>query len=124
MLALVERNLKDCQASGISIDQRFKTACEAALVTAKAALHASGFRTIGGGPQHHDLIFSLPLTIETETELVIKFQAFGKKRHLASYEVMGTISEQELKEMIELAQHLRQRVKEWLKANHPELLED
>lgn len=70
LLALVARNLKDCQASGVSIDQRFKTAYEAALVAAKTALRACGYKTVGGGKD------------------------------------------------------LRQKVEKWLKANHPELLEN
>jgi len=123
LLDLIDRDLKDSQASGVSIDQRFKTAYEAALIAAKLTLRASGYRTVGGGLQHHNLIFSLPLTIDAETELVTKFQAFSKKRHLASYEAMGLVSKQELKEMIELAEDLHQRVRKWLKANHPELWE-
>lgn len=122
LLAVIDRDLKDCQVTVVSIDQRFKTAYEAALISAKAALRASGYRTGGGGLQHHDLIFSLPLTIGAEQELVIRFQALSKKRHQASYEVRGAVSEQELEEMIELARYLRESVQAWLKANRPELL--
>jgi len=45
-----------------------------------------------------------------------------KKRNLGDYEIAGATSEKEASEMVALAQHLRQTVENWLRANHPELL--
>jgi hypothetical protein len=38
------------------------------------------------------------------------------------YEIAGSTSRKEADEMLALAQHLRKRVEEWLRAKHPELI--
>jgi len=116
--------LTDSRSTGISIGLRFNAAYQSALLSAKAALRACGYRTVRGGGHHNLIIFSLPLTIGTDSQMSIDFQTFSHKRHRAFYESIESVSEQELREMIELAEDLRQRVEEWLKANHPELLEE
>jgi hypothetical protein len=45
-----------------------------------------------------------------------------KKRNLTSYEFGGRISDREAEEMAALAQDLNQRVRTWIKKNHPQLL--
>ena len=42
-------------------------------------------------------------------------------RNFADYEMMGIVSEQELKEMVILASELHDMTTEWLKKNYPEL---
>ncbi len=123
LLSLVARDLKACRTQELPLDWRFTIAYNAALQAATVALRAVGFRTTHSS-HHYYTIESLSLTLALDSKFVRRLHAFSKKRSISSYDVTGTISEQELREMIELAQDLRQRVKEWLKANHPELLED
>jgi hypothetical protein len=48
--------------------------------------------------------------------------AFSKKRNVASYDSAGSISDEELKQILSAAGTLRQTVETWLAATHPELL--
>ena len=66
-------------------------------------------------------IESLEFTIQADPRLIQKLRVFSKKRNATSYDSAGNVSEQELEEMIRIAEGLRQRVAEWLRENHPEL---
>ena len=48
--------------------------------------------------------------------------AFSKKRNVASYGSAGSISNEELKQILSTAESLQQTVETWLAANYPELL--
>jgi hypothetical protein len=65
---------------------------------------------------------SLEYTIKAEPKLIHRLDAFRKKRNLSSYEMGGTVSDGEAKEMATLATELRAEVKRWIGAEHPELL--
>jgi hypothetical protein len=47
LLGIVERDLRDCRAQGVSSDWRFAIAYNAALQAATAALAAAGYRPPG-----------------------------------------------------------------------------
>ncbi len=117
----IGRDLADCRAEGLSPDWKLAIAYTAALRAATAALAASGYRP-GREQQHFRVIQSLAFTIGVEPELVIEFDLYRKKRNISVYEQMGMISDFEANRMIELAEHLRDRVHAWLTANHPGLL--
>ena len=89
----------------------------AALMAARAALAASGYRTSGEG-NHYWTIQSLAFTLQPDTKTIKKFNKFRQKRNITDYEMIGMISEQEVTEMIALAQELHDIVTEWLKKNH------
>lgn len=122
LLKNVDEFLTDSKSTTVSNNTRFNTAYNAALLLAKVALRACGYRTAGSGAHHFDLIWSLHETIGTPSDFSEKFQKFSKKRHQSSYDAIP-VSDKELKGMIELAEDLYRRVRKWLKANHPELLE-
>lgn len=96
-------------------------AYNAALQVATAALAASGYRT-EKGDHHYRTLQSLELTIGAGAELTIRLDALRKKRSFNVYKVEGSVSDAELKEMIETASRLRRDVEEWLGQRHPELL--
>ncbi|MBA7607852.1 hypothetical protein ES703_15021 [subsurface metagenome] len=123
LLGLVARDLQACRTQALSLDWRFTIAYNAALQAATVALRAVGFRTIHSS-HHYYTIESLSLTLALDSKLVHRLHAFSKKRSISSYDTTGTISDREFEEMVDMAEDLRQRVEEWLKANHPELLED
>lgn len=123
LLAIADRDLVECQASGLSPDWRLAIAFNSALQTATAALAAYGFRAAREG-HHYRIIQSLVLTVNAESDLVVQFDGFRKKRNISDYERVGAVSIQEAGEMLALAKSLRQRVGEWLRNNHPELLEE
>jgi hypothetical protein len=121
LLAVVERDLRDCRTAGLSSDWRFNIAYNAALQAATAALAAAGFHAAREG-HHVRVMQSLAYTIGIEPQYIRRLDAFRKKRNLASYEIGGSISEQEAKEMVEMAEVLSTRVRRWLGSNHPTLL--
>ncbi len=121
LLAIVDRDLRDCRTASLSSDWRFVIAYNAALQAATAALAAAGYRAARDS-HHYRVIQSLELTIGCDPKLIRSFEAFRKKRNVSNYEVEGAISNQEVQEMTEIATHLRQHAQTWIRANHPELL--
>ena len=91
------------------------------LFAATAALAASGYRA--SREAHHYRVFqSLEFTVEADPKLIRSLDAFRKKRNLSSYEMGGTVSDKEAKEMSALARDLRTRVERWIRSEHPDLL--
>ena len=121
LLAVFDRDLADARVKAISADRRFATAYNAALTVAIAALAASGYRTSGEG-HHYWTIQSLAFTLRLDSKTLNKFNKFRQKRNISDYERTDVVSEQEVAEMIALAQALRTAADKWLLENHPELL--
>lgn len=121
LMAVYKRDLADSQIEHMSIDRRFATAYSAALMVARAALAASGYRTSGEGA-HYTTIHSLAYTIGLDAETINKFNKFRKKRNISDYEMAGMVSYQEVDEAIALAQNLHKLVVAWFDSNHPELI--
>ena len=123
LLAVFERDLADAQVKTLSADRRFTTAYNAALMVSIAALAASGYRASSEG-HHYWTIQSLTLTLQLDAQTITKFNKFRQKRNISDYEMTGMVSEQEVKEMIALAQELHTMVVQWLKKNRPELIQE
>ena len=121
LFAVFERDIKDAGAEDLSADRRFATAYNAALMAARAALAASGYRTSGEGG-HYWTIQSLVFTLQLDTSAITKFNKFRQKGNISDYEMIGMVSEQEVREMVALAKTLRETVVAWLKNNRPELV--
>jgi len=123
LLGFADRDLADCQTPKLSADWRLNIAYNAALQMAVVALAASGYRAAREG-YHYRVIQSLAYTIGADTEKIAQVDAFRKKRNISDYEMAGTVSKQEAKEMFLLAKKLRDEVEKWLKNEHPELIQD
>lgn len=122
LMAVVERDLSDCQISGLSPDWRLNIAYNAALQTATAALAASGYRA-SRDSHHYRVIQSLQFTIGASSSQIAQFDQFRKKRNISGYERMGMISDQEADEMLSLAKTLKEDLVKWLHDNYPTLIE-
>lgn len=120
LLAVVGRDLRDSQVTGLSPDWKLSIAYNAALQAATAALAAAGYRA-SRDAHHYRTIQSLAHTVGTDSALVVHLDAFRKKRNIGDYERAGIISEQEATEMLLLATDIYQEVQDWLHKNHPEL---
>ena len=120
LFGVADRDLKDCQTPGLSPDWKLNIAHNAALQVATAALAACGFRAAREA-HHYRVIQSLAHTIGAEAGLVDRLDAFRKKRNLADYERAGVVSEQEAREMLNLARELRGRVDAWISQEHSKL---
>ncbi len=121
LLGVVQRDLADSQTPGLSADWRLNIAYNAALQAATAALAAEGYRAARES-HHYRVIQSLAYTLGGDAGQIRLFDQFRKKRHVGGYERAGTVSDQEAEEMLALAQALRDDLKEWLHAYHPELI--
>ena len=121
LLRVADRDLVDCQVSGLSSDWRLSIAYNAALKLGTAALAAEGYRA-SREAHHYRIIQSLAFTIGAGKELVIQLDQLRKKRNISDYERAGMVSDLEANEMIALAEKLRKHVLNWLHSNQPELL--
>jgi hypothetical protein len=121
LLAVADRDLHDCAVKDLSEDWQLAIAYNAALQCATAALAASGYR-VGREAHHYRTIQSLAWTIKADAALIAHLDAFRKKRNIGDYERAGLVSETEAREIIVLAEQLREQVARWLHQHHSELL--
>ena len=122
LLAVVQRDLMASADPKLDADWRFAIAYNAALQCAALALKASGYEAPKGGGAHHRTIESLKLTIEDDGTIVDVLQVFRAKRGGGIYEATGVASDSEIEELRSLASDLRNRVLQWLKKSHADLL--
>jgi len=126
LLAVTDRDIRDCrtaQTAGLSSDWQLNIAYNAALQVATAALAATGYRA-SREAHHYRVIQSLAYTIRANANVVTQLDQFRKKRNISDYERAWTVSDQEVKEMLSLAENLNASVRKWLRANHPELVQE
>ncbi len=121
-LGIVARSLNDAAVESISDDLRFYTTFNAVLALANAALRASGYRTTTQPGHHTRTIETLEYTIKADPKLIRKLLAFSKKRNVASYDSAGSVSNQELVDILATTDNLHEAINAWFRATHPELL--
>jgi hypothetical protein len=92
------------------------------LALANTALRASGYRTTTQPGHHTRTIETLEYTIQADDKTIRKIMAFSKKRNVASYDSAGSISDEELKQILATAESLQEIVEAWLASTHPELV--
>ena len=122
LLAVVERDLADSEAEGLSADWRMTIAYNAALQAATAALAAAGYRA-SRDQHHYRVIQSLRETLRIDAQTVNALDAFRKKRNVTGYERIGLVSDADADAMRALAVKLRHDVVAWIEKHHPELRE-
>ncbi len=120
-LGIVTRSMNDASVQEISDDLRFYTSFNAILALANTALRASGYRTTTQPGHHTRTIETLEYTIGADGKLIRKLLAFSKKRNIASYDAAGSISDQELQQILITAEDLLHTLLAWLRTAHPEL---
>jgi hypothetical protein len=121
LLRVIDRDLADSAAEGLSADWRMSIAYNAALQAATVALAAAGYRAARDS-HHYRVIQSLKETLGARTPLVATLDAFRKKRNVTGYERIGLVSDADADAMRELAIRLRDDVIAWVKAHYRELL--
>ena len=123
LLSLVERDLHDAVKEEISPDWRFNIAYNAALQLATLVLYSSGYRTGRGESKHYRVIQAIPLIMGKEFNPIRDFlDNCRRKRNISEYDAVGTVSEKELIDLLEITNNFKEQVKNWLEENHPELL--
>jgi hypothetical protein len=121
LLGVADRDLRDCQSTGLSADWRLNIAYNAALQSTTAALAVCGYR-VSRDSHHYRIIQSLAYTIAAKNELIVQFDQFRKKRNIGGCERAGLVSDAEADEMIALAQELRDEIEAWIQNYHPKFL--
>jgi hypothetical protein len=121
LLYIVDRDIRTARVPGVHPDWRLSIAWNAVLQAAAAALAAAGYRAVREG-HHYRVIQSLELTIGAEARLLRRLDAYRRKRNVSDYQKAGMVTDTEADELVRLAGEIADRVRAWLKANHPGLL--
>lgn len=107
LLAIVERDLKDCCSPDISEDWQFGIAYNAALKLATILIRYSGYRVRGHG-FHLNTIQLIPQFLgKKHTPLVIYLESCRRKRNHLEYDCVGGVSEEEVRELQEFVTEFR-----------------
>lgn len=122
LLAIVERDLRECRVPGLSPEWQLSIAYNAVLQAATAALAASGYRVRRQAGAHYYTLESLAHTVRLDPKLLQMLHVLRKKRHLSDYVRAGAVSQREAMESIELVHKVCTDIRHWLKEHHPDLL--
>jgi hypothetical protein len=122
LLLLVDRDIKDAKVRSISTDRRFATAYNAVLQLGTILLYCPGYKPYGVG--HHFVVFqAMKDILDKKYESLSDYcDSCRSKRNITDYTQAGSVSDQEVEELIQEAESFRIIVIKWIKANHPNLI--
>ncbi len=120
VLAVVDRDLKDCKARGLSADWRMSIAYNAALQAATAALAAAGFRPRRAKPTISGRSSPWRLRSAWTSRKSRSSTSSARSATRAAMNAPARSPTRKPTEMAQFARKLRGKVAEWLRANHPE----
>jgi hypothetical protein len=122
LLAVVDRDLKDAQATSVSLDGRFAIAYSAVLGLATIVLAVSGYRTTARRGHHAITLQALPeLMGDDVRDLAVYFDSCRVLRNASDYDRAGVVTSSDVEELVREAGAFRERVVDWLAATHPRL---
>ena len=124
LIEIVERDIQDAQQREVSADWRFGIAYNAALKLCTILIYAEGYR-----PEralvHYRTLHALPLILGKEREKdAIYLDACRIKRNIVEYDYTGGATNADADELIEFVKELKIVVLNWLKMEHPNLIEN
>ena len=118
----IKRNLKDASLEGLSADNKFGLAYEAALLVAKMAIAAAGYRVKGLGA-HQTTFTALKLVLgEDLSDTASYLDRCRRKRNDLSYDTAEVVTAAEAAELLKEARKLKKTLEHWIKENYPSLL--
>jgi hypothetical protein len=121
LLAIVDRDLGDATAGGLSQDWRFGIAYNAALKLCTMLLFAQGHRP-EKNLAHHRTLQALPLILgHTWADDADYLDTCRAKRNTAEYDAVGQVSQSEADELIDFTHKLRAATLRWLQQQQPAL---
>ena len=122
LLAIVDRDMEDAAADGISDDWKFGIAYNAALKLATIMLYAAGFKP-EKNLAHYRTLLSIEFTIGVHRKDDAAYlDACRIKRNVVEYDNIGGASHAEAIELLDFVKELRKEVLEILAEKYPELL--
>ncbi|HDD53070.1 MAG TPA: hypothetical protein ENF32_03250 [Thermosulfidibacter takaii] len=123
LLAIVERDLADASEERISPDWQFGIAYNAALKLCTILLYASGYRATRVS-HHYYTIKTLPLILGEAYKRDAEYlDVCRSKRNIAEYDYVGSVTEDDVQELLSFVKVLKKEVIQWLRRHHPELIE-
>ncbi|HEY4255071.1 MAG TPA: hypothetical protein VGM34_01835 [Chlamydiales bacterium] len=124
LLQVVDRDLKDTKASGLSSDRKFAIAYSAALLLTTVVLRAKGYRTNPSMGGHHAVcIHALPFIMGSEWRPFSRYLDLCRgKRHTCEYASVDETTDEDAATLIREAEKFHREVIKWLKTHHPSLL--
>ncbi len=122
LLEIIERDLKDASAKGLSDDWKFGIAYNAALKLCTILLHSSGYRP-EKNLAHYRTLQSLTLILGEKYKSDADYlDTCRKKRNETEYDFAGNVSEDEVLEIMQFCNELKVDVLVWLNKNHKNLV--
>ncbi len=123
LLAVVDRDMSDALATGVSLDRRFAIAYSAVLGLASMVLAASGYRAAARRGHHAVTLQALPEIMGDDVrEAATYFDSCRVLRNASDYDRAGVVSASEVEELLREATAFRGRVLAWLRETHPRLV--
>jgi len=122
-LAKVTTKLADAQSCHVSLDSRFDLAYEALLQIGLVALRANGLRPDSRGGHHQLALQTLNATVAYPRENLRLLDEFRRKCSVGLYDGSFEASQAEVESLIATVVELKAHLEDWLRAKHPELLE-
>ena len=122
LLSIVDRDLLEARRV-TSQDWQFSIAYSAALKLCTILLYAAGYRA-GSNGRHYYTIQSMPFILgEAYRNSAAYLDTCRKKRNTVTYDTVGVVTEDDIRELIAFTESLRTDVIQWLNQQHPEFLE-
>lgn len=122
LLAIVDRDMEDAAADGISDDWKFGIAYNAALKLATIMLYAAGFKP-EKNLAHYRTLLAIEFTIGVHRKDDAAYlDACRVKRNIVEYDNIGGASHAEAIELLDFVKGLKEEVLEILAEKYPVLL--
>ena len=122
LLAIVDRDMEDAAANGISDDWKFGIAYNAALKLATIMLYAAGFKP-EKNLAHYRTLLAIEFTIGVHRKDDAAYlDACRVKRNIVEYDNIGGASHAEAIELLDFVKELKEEVLEILAEKYPVLL--
>ena len=123
LFQIVDRELSDAQATGLSVDGCFEHAYVAALQLCMIALRATGYDVVKREGPHKRAIDSLSYTLGSGWSGVVDQLDYCRKcRGQTVYDQIGVVSQEDASALLKTTKQLRSDVIAWLKVNHRKLV--
>lgn len=122
MRGLVARDLADASLAGLSVDRRFATAYNAALLATSMAIARAGYR-VTAKTAHHKIAFdSIKLALGPGADKYADyFETCRRKRNVIDYTRSQVATETEAQEILEEATQFYELVEAWIDSRFPSL---
>ena len=119
--SIVQLRLSDINATGLSDEQQFIIAYDAARTLSMMIVLAAGYRPRKVGA-HYNTFIALEGADAAFSRLSSYFNTCRMKRNDSEYDFAGSITKTEAEELIKIVQQFASDAQEWIAKNYPTLV--